>query len=101
MHTKELGWVLTARVSRRFPAHVLPQVLSDVVFLLPDSSRKTLCRHSGPQGHVKPLTIIDDPSDWTSASLQGRESEYTYQITEADVKEIVQVLQLVQIQVCI
>jgi hypothetical protein len=29
-------------------------------------------RHSGPQGKVVPLTIIEDPSDWTAESL-GRQ----------------------------
>lgn len=48
-------------------------------------------RHSGPQGYVKPLTIIDDPADWTSTSLHGRESEYTYYITQADVDELLHV----------
>ncbi|KAK9863979.1 hypothetical protein WJX84_007599 [Apatococcus fuscideae] len=44
--------------------------------------------HSGPQGKVKPLTIIDHPSDWTSASLKGKESEYTCRWREADTLEL-------------
>lgn len=48
-------------------------------------------RHSGPQGQVKPLTIIDDPADWTSTSLKGREAEYTYYITQEDITELLQV----------
>ncbi len=35
-----------------------------------------------------PHTIIDDPSDWTAESLKGKEAEYTYELTESDVKEI-------------
>lgn len=46
-------------------------------------------RHSGPQGKVVPHTIVDDPSDWTAESLAGKESEYTYKLTDADVKEII------------
>jgi hypothetical protein len=38
---------------------------------------------------VVPLTIIEDPSDWTADSLAGKESEYTYELTESDVKEII------------
>lgn len=45
-------------------------------------------RHSKP-GSVKPLTIIDTPADWTSASLAGKEAEYTYQVSESDVRELV------------
>lgn len=48
-------------------------------------------RHSGPQGQVKPHTIIDDPADWTSSSLKGKEDEFTYVITEDDKREILQV----------
>ena len=28
------------------------------------------CRHSGPQGRVEPLTIIDDPADWKAADFE-------------------------------
>ena len=47
------------------------------------------CRHSGPQGKVTPLTIIDDPSDWTAESLAGKEADYTYKLTQSDVQEII------------
>lgn len=36
-----------------------------------------------------PLTIIDDPSDRTADSLAGKEGEYTYQLNEEVVKEII------------
>ncbi len=39
-------------------------------------------RHSGPQGKVEPLTIIDDPADWVSSDWAGREDKYTYSFTE-------------------
>ncbi|KAL3155553.1 hypothetical protein ABBQ38_011107 [Trebouxia sp. C0009 RCD-2024] len=45
-------------------------------------------RHSGPQGKVEPLTVIDDPADWKAADLQGREAEYTYHLIERDVEEL-------------
>ena len=38
-------------------------------------------RHSGPQGKVKPLTIVDDPADWKASDWEGREEEYTYRFT--------------------
>jgi hypothetical protein len=47
------------------------------------------CRHSGPQGKVVPLTIINDPCAWTAESLKGKESEYTYELTENDLTEII------------
>ena len=40
---------------------------------------------------MRPLTIIDDPADWTAASLAGKEQEYSYRLTAADVEEILQV----------
>ncbi len=39
-------------------------------------------RHSGPQGKVEPLTIIDDPADWVSSDWAGREDDYTYSFSE-------------------
>ena len=42
---------------------------------------RCLCRHSGPQGKVEPLTIVDDPADWKASDWEGRESEYTYRFT--------------------
>ena len=46
------------------------------------------CRHSGPQGKVVPLTIIDDPAGWKSKDWEGREAEYTYSLTAHDVAEL-------------
>lgn len=46
------------------------------------------CRHSGPQGKVKPFTIIDDPADWKRSDWVGREAEYTYNLTPEDVAEL-------------
>ncbi len=46
------------------------------------------CRHSGPQGRVKPFTVIDDPADWKRSDWVGREAEYTYQLTLQDVAEL-------------
>lgn len=42
------------------------------------TAHPTRCRHSGPQGKVEPLTIIDDPADWKSSDWAGREDDYTY-----------------------
>jgi hypothetical protein len=44
--------------------------------------------HSGPQGRVVPLTIIDDPADWKSKDWEGREAEYTYAFSAHDVAEL-------------
>lgn len=39
--------------------------------LLMTSARHAVTRrHSGPQGKVVPLTIIDDPADWKAADLK-------------------------------
>jgi hypothetical protein len=48
----------------------------------------SLCRHSGPQGKVVPLTIIDDPADWKAKDWEGREAEYTYFFTPEDIVEL-------------
>lgn len=48
----------------------------------------SLCRHSGPQGKVVPLTIIDDPADWKAKDWEGREAEYTYFFTPEDIFEL-------------
>ena len=50
-------------------------------------------RHSGPQGAVKPLTIIDSPADWTSEGLKGQEATYTLRFSEADRAEIQQAVE--------
>ncbi len=47
-----------------------------------------MCRHSGPQGKIIPLTIIDDPADWKAKDWQGREAEYTYFFTPEDIAEL-------------
>lgn len=44
-----------------------------------------LFRVSGPQGAVRPYTIIKDPSAWHAADWEGREAEFKLQLTEADV----------------
>ncbi|KAK9813026.1 hypothetical protein WJX72_007708 [[Myrmecia] bisecta] len=44
--------------------------------------------HSGPQGHVVPLTIIDDPSAWKATDFAGHEDSYTYVFTSEDVAEL-------------
>ncbi len=54
------------------------------------------CRHSGPQGKVKPLTIIDDPADWKAADWQGREDEYTYTFSQADTEELLAAVEAVK-----
>lgn len=46
-----------------------------------------LCRHSGPQGKVEPLTIIDDPAGWTANDYPNLD-EHIYRLTEADVEEL-------------
>ncbi len=51
-------------------------------------SNGTACRHSGPQGKVKPFTIIDDPADWKRSNWVGREAEYTYLFTPEDLFEL-------------
>lgn len=45
------------------------------------------CRHSGPQGRVEPLTIIDDPADWKSSDLKPE--DYTYKLSEREIAEII------------
>ena len=49
----------------------------------------TCVRRHSQQGSVKPLTIIDSPADWTSASLKGREAEFTYALSDAEVAELI------------
>lgn len=52
-----------------------------------------MCREpvgtSGPQGKVIPLTIVDDPADWTAESLKGKKEEYTLTLNDKDVKDII------------
>ena len=57
------------------------------------------CRSSGPQGSIKPLTIIDDPAAWTAESLKGKESEYTYTLTKDAVGEIITAVQKIKARI--
>ncbi|WIA42630.1 hypothetical protein OEZ86_008603 [Tetradesmus obliquus] len=43
--------------------------------------------HSGPQGKVVPLTIIDDPADWRASELKP--ADYTYHLSPAEVAELI------------
>ena len=71
--------------------------LSDLVGILSQDAVHLLpCRHSGPQGKVKPLTIIDDPADWKAADWQGREDEYTYTFSQADTEELLAAVEAVK-----
>lgn len=45
-------------------------------------------RRSGPQGSVKPYTIIDDPAAWMAADYQHDESKWVYVLTKQDIKEL-------------
>lgn len=43
--------------------------------------------HSGPQGEVKPYTIIEDPSAWYAEQYQDPET-YTYRLSSAEIAEL-------------
>ena len=43
---------------------------------------------SGPQGCVRPYTIIDDPQAWLAADLAQRQSEWLLQLSEEDVAAV-------------
>ena len=45
-------------------------------------------RVSGPMGEVKPYTLVDDPSAWTAADWAGKEQEFTYELSDADIDEV-------------
>lgn len=45
------------------------------------------CRHSGPQGSVEPLTIIDDPAAWTAKDFPDLE-RLVYTFTPEDIAEL-------------
>ena len=62
--------------------------LKALVWLVDYSWYFCVCRVSGPQGTVVPLTIIDDPADWKAADLRGREDEYTYTFNDSDIAEL-------------
>ena len=57
---------------------------------------RPVCRRSGPQGSVQPFTIIDSPADWTSASLKGREAEYTLALSAADTAELIRAVDAIK-----
>ena len=38
-------------------------------------------RHTGPQGHVEPFTVIDDPAAWTVADIM-KDKSWIYGLTE-------------------
>ena len=44
-------------------------------------------RHSGPQGEVHPLTIIDDPSAWIASDYPDP-AELAYLLTDEDINEL-------------
>ena len=44
-------------------------------------------RHSGPQGDVQPLTIIDDPSAWLASDYPDP-AKLAYVLTAEDVTEL-------------
>lgn len=44
-------------------------------------------RHSGPQGHVQPLTIIDDPSAWLASDYPDP-AKLAYVLTVEDITEL-------------
>eukprot|EP00884_Botryococcus_braunii_P013847 jgi/Botrbrau1/22463/Bobra.0091s0065.1 len=44
-------------------------------------------KHSGPQGHVEPFTIIDDPAAWYAEQYKDPET-YAFYFSDADIAEI-------------
>ena len=46
-----------------------------------------LCRHSGPQGSIKPLTVVDDSSAWL-ASDYPNPAAHAYVLTPDDIVEL-------------
>ena len=46
------------------------------------------CRETGPQGSVRPYTIVKDPAAWKAAEWRGREDEWILQLSEEDVAAI-------------
>ena len=55
---------------------------------------KALHRTSGPQGQIEPLTVIDDPSAWTAASVKQAD-DWIYKLNASDISEIDSALELV------
>ncbi len=55
-----------------------------------------LIRHSGPQGHIEPFTVVDDPSAWLAADYKDKESSYIYTLTPEDISELDAAIALVE-----
>ncbi len=53
-------------------------------------------RHSGPQGHIEPFTVVDDPSAWLAEEYKGKEDTYIYTLTAEDIKELDAAIALVE-----
>lgn len=53
-------------------------------------------RHSGPQGHIEPFTIVDDPSAWLSADYKDKQQDYIYTLTPKDLQEVEAAIALVE-----
>ncbi len=53
-----------------------------------------LHRSSGPQGQILPLTIVEDPSAWTVASVREAD-DWIYSLSPSDISEIDSALKLV------
>ena len=43
------------------------------------------CRKSGPQGSVRPFTIVRDPKAWMAADMAAKESEWLMQLTAEEI----------------
>ncbi|KAK9816577.1 hypothetical protein WJX72_002145 [[Myrmecia] bisecta] len=54
---------------------------------LPEAKQDPV-QHSGPQGKVRPLTIIDDPAAWKASDFKSPD-EYTYYFTKEEQQEII------------
>ena len=63
---------------------------------MPDHPDLSLFRHSGPQGHIEPFTVVDDPSAWLAADYKGNEDTYIYTLTPEDIKEVDEAIALVE-----
>ncbi|KAK9919027.1 hypothetical protein WJX75_008803 [Coccomyxa subellipsoidea] len=53
-------------------------------------------KHSGPQGHIEPFTVVDDPSAWLSTDYKGKQDTYIYTLTPEDILEINAAIALVE-----
>ncbi|KAK9862136.1 hypothetical protein WJX84_008907 [Apatococcus fuscideae] len=43
---------------------------------------------SGPQGNVRPLTIVQDPSAWMASDFTNGSAPFIYQLSETDILEL-------------